>query len=195
VEGMNRIALEWAEMRPFGGFGLIMADPPWTFSAWSEKGEGKNPTQHYECQSLEWVKALPIDALAAENCLLWLWATSPMLPQAIEVMTAWGFTYKTMGFWSKRTKNGKLGFGTGYLLRCAGEPFILATRGKVSPGARNVRSVIDAQIGRHSEKPAAAFDAAARLVPDKPRIEVFSRKTRPGWYSWGNEVGLLDEPA
>lgn len=185
---MRAITLEWAALRPFGGFGLIMADPPWRFDAWSEAGEGKNATAHYGCEPLDWIKALPMDALAAENCLLWLWGTNPMLPQAIEVMSAWGFEFKTAGHWSKKTKHGKQAFGTGYILRCAGEPFLIGTRGKVSPAARNVRSVIEAPIGRHSEKPDATFAACEALVPDMPRIEVFSRKRRAGWSAWGNEV-------
>lgn len=188
---MSRVTLDFARLRPFGGFGLIMADPPWRFTNWSAAGEGKNPTAHYDCEPLDWIKALPVDALAAENCLLWLWATNPMLPQALDVMAAWGFTFKTAGHWAKRTRHGKLAFGTGYILRCAGEPFLIGTRGQPCIGAKNVRSVIEGPIREHSRKPDEAFSAAEALVPERLRIEVFSRENRLGWSSWGDEVGKL----
>ncbi|MCR9276221.1 MULTISPECIES: MT-A70 family methyltransferase [unclassified Mameliella] len=189
---MSKVVIEFAALRPAGGFGLIMADPPWQFSNWSEAGEGKNATAHYDCEPLDWIKALPVDVLAADNCLLWLWATNPMLPQAFEVMDAWGFTFKTAGHWAKRTRHGKLAFGTGYVLRCAGEPFLIGTRGKPRIDSKSVRSVIEGRIGQHSEKPDEAFLAAEQLVEDRPRIEVFSRRNRPGWSCWGDEVGKLD---
>lgn len=115
-----------------------------------------------------------------------------MLPQAFEVMATWGFAFKIAGHWAKRTRHGKLAFGPGYVLRCAGEPFLIGTRGKPRIDDRSVRSVIEGRIGQHSEKPDEAFAAAEQLVEDRPRIEVFSRRNRPGWAAWGNEVGKLD---
>lgn len=179
---------DFINLRPAGGFDLIMADPPWSFDNWSEAGEAKNAKAHYACTGIDWIAALPVSTLAAENCLLWLWATNPMLPQAIETLEAWGFAFKTAGHWAKRTRHGKLAFGTGYILRCAGEPFLIGTRG--SPRcARNVRSVIEGPVREHSRKPDEAFAAAEALMPDARRIELFSRETRPGWACWGNEAG------
>lgn len=120
---------QFIALRPSGGFRLIMADPPWSFDNFSEAGEEKNAKAHYACTPLDWIKSLPVSTLAAENCVLWLWATNPMLPEALEVMRDWGFDYKTAGHWSKKTKHGKQAFGTGYILRCAGEPFLIGTRG------------------------------------------------------------------
>ncbi|WP_417261667.1 MT-A70 family methyltransferase [Celeribacter sp.] len=189
---MARIAQEWAQMRPFGGYTLIKADPPWKMATWSKKGETKKSALgQYKCQPEEWISAMPLDALAADNCLLWLWATNPMLPHALRVMDAWGFEFKTAGHWSKRTTHGKLAFGTGYILRCAGEPFLIGTRGKVKT-ARNVRSVIDAKATGHSRKPAEAFLEAERLMPHARRIELFSRKSRENWSVWGDETGKFD---
>ena len=113
---------------PFGNlvplsYGLIMADPPGLFKNRSPKGEGKNALAHYDCMELEEIKALPVGHLAAPDSLLWLWTTNPLLPQGLEILAAWGFRFKTAGHWVKRTKHGKLAFGTGYVLRCAGEPF------------------------------------------------------------------------
>jgi len=109
---------------PFGklkmfGYGLIMADLPWDFRTYSQEGQKKGPASHYNVMSIAEIKALPVGHLAAGDCILWLWATHPMLPQQIEVCAAWGFRFVTSGVWVKRTINGKLNFGTGYRLRCA----------------------------------------------------------------------------
>lgn len=176
------------DLRPAEGFGLIMADPPWLFKTRSPKGvTAKGAGGQYACTGLDWIKGLPVVDLAARDCILWLWATNPMLPQAFEVMQAWGFTFKTAGHWSKKTVNGKQAFGTGYILRCAGEPFLIGTRGAPKT-ARNIRSVIEGPIRQHSRKPDEAFAAAEALYPDVARLEVFSRQPRTGWAVWGNEV-------
>jgi N6-adenosine-specific RNA methylase IME4 len=173
---------------PLFRYGLIMADPPWLYKTWSNSGSPKNAENQYQCQSLDWVKSLPVGDLAAPDCVLWLWATNPLLDKAFEVIKAWGFEFKTAGHWSKKTRHGKQAFGTGYMLRCAGEPFLLATIGKPQT-ARNVRSVIEGPLREHSRKPDEAFEAADRLRPDVPRIELFSRQERPGWDVMGNEIG------
>lgn len=202
-------AREFAELRPFGGFDLIMADPPWHFDTFSAKGEARAPQAHYETQGLDWIKALPIQALAADNCLLWLWACNPMLPQAIEVLTAWGFTFKTAGTWVKRTAHGKVAFGTGYVLRSANEPFLIGTIGrpKTTRGTRSAimtpmltdltstAITIEAMVREHSRKPDAAFDAAEQLIPEARRLELFSRQARPGWSVWGNEINKFEKVA
>ena len=179
-------------IRPAGGFGLIMADPPWSFDNFSVAGEAKNAKAQYGCMSIDDIKAMRVSALAADNCVLWLWATNPMLRQGIATLEAWGFEFKTAGHWVKRTVNGKLAFGTGYILRCAGEPFLIGTRGAPKT-ARYVRSVIEGQIREHSRKPDQAFIEAERLMPDARRIEVFSRQRRPGWSNWGNETSKFGE--
>ena len=120
--------------------------------------------------------------------MLWLWATNPMLDVQIGVMRRWGFKFKTAGTWIKTTKNGKLAFGTGYILRCASEPFLIGTRGKPKT-AKNVRSAFFGLARRHSEKPEEGFREAERLLPNASRVEIFSRTNRPGWESWGDEVG------
>lgn len=148
---------EFLALRPAEGFDLIMVDPPWQFTARSAKGvTAKSAGGHYRCMSLGDIAALPVATLAARDCLLWLWATNPMLPEALSVMEAWGFTYKTGGHWVKRTRHGKLAFGTGYVLRCAGEPFLIGTIGRPR-ATRSVRSVIEGQLREHSRKPEEAF--------------------------------------
>lgn len=110
-----------------------------------------------------------------------------MLRDAFKIVDAWGFQFKTAGHWVKTTKNGKLNFGTGYILRCAGEPFLIATRGAPKT-TKSTRSVIMGRIREHSRKPEEAFAAAEQLMPHARRIEVFSRQKRPGWSNWGHEA-------
>jgi len=172
---------------PLFAYGLIMADPPWSFDNWSAAGEKKNAKAQYECTGIDWIKSLPVNHLAAPDCLLWLWATNPMLPQAIETMAAWGFRFKTAGHWSKKTVNGAQAFGTGYILRCAGEPFLIGTIGQPKV-TKSTRSVIEGLAREHSRKPEEAFAAAEKLVPNVRRLELFSRQERLGWDVWGNET-------
>lgn len=145
-----------------GRYSLIMADPPWDFKNWSAKGNGKSAKAHYHCTPLDWIKSLPVRDMAADDCFLWLWATNPMLPHALEVMAAWGFTFKTAGHWSKKTKTGKQPMGTGYILRCSGEPFLIGTIGHPKVAVRNVRSVIEGIAREHSRKPTEAYIEAER---------------------------------
>lgn len=114
-----------------------------------------------------------------------------MLPQAFAVLDAWGFTFKTAGHWAKRTRNGKLAFGTGYVLRCAGEPFLIGARG-MPRTTRSVRSVIEGKVREHSRKPDEAFAAAEQLMPDARRLELFSRQRRAGWTTWGDQAGKFE---
>lgn len=184
----NSLLAQFHGLRPAGGFDLIMADPPWAYQMRSALGYAKSPEAHYQTMPLAWIKQLPVEALAARDCVLWLWHPAPMTPVALEVITAWGFTFKTAGHWAKVGASGKQSFGTGYILRNAGEPFMIATRGAPKT-TRSVRSVIIAPVREHSRKPDAAFAAAEKLMPGSRRLELFSRAVRPGWASWGDEVG------
>ncbi|WP_349507248.1 MT-A70 family methyltransferase, partial [Agrobacterium pusense] len=116
-----------------------MADPPWLYKLRSEKGEGKSAQAHYKCMPLDAIKAMPVLDLASENCLLWLWATNPMVIQAYEVLLAWGFDFVTMGSWEKMTKNGKQAFGPGYVFRTSNEPILIGRRGEPKT-TKSVRS-------------------------------------------------------
>lgn len=173
---------------------LIVADPPWSYANWSKSGEHKNASAKYDCMGLEAIKTMQVGHLAAKDCVLWLWATNPLLDQAFDVMRAWGFQFKTAGHWSKKTATGKQAFGTGYLLRCAGEPFLIGTMGRPNT-SKSVRSVIEGPVREHSRKPEEAFRAAEQLCGDVPRIELFSRQERPGWDVFGNETGKFPEVA
>ncbi len=178
---------------PAQSFDFIMSDPPWRLIDFSEKGDKtKTAAAQYRLMSIEEIKALPVLDLAAPNCLLWLWTTNPMLPQALEVVKAWGFRYSTMGDWVKLTKNGKLAFGTGHRLRNCNEPFIIATRGQPRT-TRVVRSVIMGQVRAHSQKPEEAYREAERLMPGPHvrRLDMFSRTDRPLWTAWGDQRNTI----
>lgn len=176
----------FGDLKPFD-YDFIMADPPWSFDNYSAKGEAKNAKAHYDCMSVADICALPAGDLASKDCLLWLWATNPMLDVAFDVIRAWGFQFKTAGTWSKKTKHGKIAFGTGYILRCSNEPFLIATTGNVKT-ANNVRSVIEGMVREHSRKPDEAFTAAQQLMPNAKRLELFSRQPREDWDTWGHET-------
>ena len=182
---------------PFGtlapaAYGLIMADPPWRFETWSAKGEGRSPQAHYRTMTLPQIERLPVWELAQPDCLLWLWACAPLLPQALEVMARWGFRFVTMGGWAKRTVHDKAAFGTGYVLRSSMEPFLIGKRGEPRT-TRTVRNLISAPLREHSRKPEEGFAAAERLMPRASRLELFSRSDRPGWDAFGDEAGKYND--
>jgi N6-adenosine-specific RNA methylase IME4 len=179
---------------PLFGYDLIMADPPWSFDNWSKAGEAKNAKAHYDCMPTDEIAALPVNHLAGGDCVLWLWATNPMLPQALRVMNAWGFEFKTAGSWIKTTSKGNLAFGTGYLLRSANEPFLIGTCGSPKV-ASNVRSAFYGQAREHSRKPEECFEIAEHWMPKARRLELFSREKRPGWDNWGLEAEKFNEEA
>lgn len=187
------------DLWPFGdlpphSFDLIMADPPWLFDLRSSSGEGKSAQAQYGCMGLAAIKTMPVLDLASEHALLWLWATNPMLREGIEVLEAWGFTFKTAGTWVKTTKGGKIAFGTGYILRSANEPFLVGTRGEPKT-TKSVRSAILGLAREHSRKPEEAYREAEKLMPAARRLELFSRTNRPGWTTWGNEAGKFGDAA
>ncbi|MGM5009990.1 MT-A70 family methyltransferase [Rhizobium sp. 969_B3_N1_2] len=172
-----------------------MADPPWKMQEWSDNGDKSKSTQSkYRLMPLDEIKAMPVLDLAAPDCLLWLWATNPMLPQALDVLHAWGFTFATAGSWMKTTRNGKRAFGTGYIFRTSNEPILIGKRGGPKT-TRSVRSSFPGLAREHSRKPEEGYREAERLMPRARRLELFSRTHRAGWTTWGDEVGKFGDVA
>lgn len=173
---------------PKGPYGVILADPPWTFKTYSDNGLEKSPQAHYVCMTIDEINKMPITDCAAEDSVLILWATAPMMLLAFETMAAWGFKYKTMGPWAKQSKTGnKWAFGTGYILRSASEFWLIGTRGKPKPLRHDVRNLIVAPVREHSRKPEEIYHIAETLY-EGPRLELFARQKREGWDCWGNET-------
>ena len=134
--------------------------------------------------------ALPVGSIAAPDSLLFLWAVPSHLPDALTVIHAWGFTYKTVAFtWVKRTpKDNGFCFGRGYRTHSNAEVCLLATRGKPRRIGTGVSSLIVSPRREHSRKPDEARERIVRICGDVPRTELFARQKVPGWSAWGNEV-------
>lgn len=168
-------------------YGVIYADPPWRFEPYSrETGMDRAPENHYVTETTDVIARMEVPA--ADNCVLFLWATAPMLPDALVVLNEWGFTYKSHVIWVKDR------IGTGYWARSKHEVLLIGTRGNVpapSPGEQ-FTSAIEAPVGRHSEKPTIFAQEIERMFPSIPKLEMFCRSPRAGWSSWGNEVGNID---
>lgn len=180
-----------------GGFPVIYADPPWSYS---DKGCNGNQADHYPSMTFEEIAALPVGDLAAKDAVLFLWATYPKLEEALALIPRWGFIYKSIAFqWVKTYKNaGGPVLGLGRWTRGNTEPCLLAVRGKPHRLHKGVsqlvideveaESLIVCPLTRHSEKPPEVRDRILKLMGDQPSIEMFARKAAPNWESWGNEV-------
>lgn len=186
---------------PANHFGAISADPPWRFRTWSETNQNKATSKHYDLMTTEDIMTMPVQDLAAPDCVLFLWAVNPMLPQALEVMEAWGFKFKTVGFtWAKTTTKTewswapKWHIGLGYWTRANTELCLLGIRGKPKRVSKGVRQLLLAPRREHSRKPDLFFQEVERLV-DGPYLDLFSREARPGWSAWGNETEKFNEVA
>lgn len=179
-----------------GKYGAIYADPPWLFRNWSAKGTGRNAVSHYDCLDPACLASLPVSDLAMQDCALFLWVTDPLLPRAIELIQAWGFEYKTVGFyWVKLNAKAKHDAdyftGMGYWTRANPEQCLLATRGKPIRQAKDVRRLVVEGRREHSRKPDCVRERIERLV-NGPYLELFARETKPGWDCWGNQAQLFD---
>lgn len=169
-------------------YNIIYADPPWKHDAW---GAGnKAPNLHYPTMTTEEISALPISELADNDCALFLWATYPHLPEALQVIKAWGFDYSTAAFvWVKKNKTADTPFfGCGAWTRANSEICLLATRGHVQRLDASISQIIEAPIEEHSKKPDIVRELIERLVGKLPRIELFCRHPAVGWDIWGNEA-------
>ncbi len=185
---------------PQGEYQVIYADPPWTFATYSGKGKGRSAEAHYRCLSIEQLCEIPVAEWAAKDCVLFLWTTDPLLRQALKVIDAWGFTFKTVGFyWAKLNKSAPRMFlterdfftGLGFWTRANVEQCLLATRGHPKRAAKDVRRLVIAPRREHSRKPDEIYGRIERLM-EGPYLELFARNTRPGWDIWGDEAGLFD---
>ena len=169
-----------------GLFDVVYADPPWRYSF--SKSKSRDIENQYPTMTIDDICALRVPA--AENCVLYLWATAPKLEEALRVVSAWGFTYKTHAAWDKEL------IGMGYWFRGQHELLMVATRGKVSPPPQGLRcgSVIRHRRSRHSAKPPEVRDMIAAWFPNARRLEMFARDKTEGWTVWGNEVEANARP-
>lgn len=181
-----------------GKYGAILADPPWRFEVWSGETDlkARDSTIHYATMSADLIEALPVCELALPDCVLFIWITWPTLLQALSLIEAWGFTYKTCAFSWMKAHAGQIDMfrddldasvGMGYWTRANSEACLLATRGKPKRLNADVRQGIIAPRREHSRKPDGIHARIERLVAG-PYCELFARERRPRWDAWGNEV-------
>ena len=166
---------------PVGVFPILYCDPPWRYEH-SETPKLRAVENHYPTLSLEEIKALEVPA--ADDAVLFMWATAPKLDAALAVLASWGFEYRTSMVWVKDR------IGMGYYVRNKHEHLLIARRGEGPVPAETTlpASVLIAKRGRHSEKPEEFYEVIEQLYPGWPKVELFARDTRSGWESWGNEV-------
>lgn len=173
-------------------YNIIYADPPWAFKVWKEdkKGNSRSASIHYPVMDFESIANLPIDKLSADDCVLFLWVINPMLHKGLELISRWGFTYKTVGFtWVKRNKLSNSWFwGLGYWTRANAELCLIATKGHPQRVSKGVHSLVETRIERHSQKPNEIRGRIVELCGNLPRIELFARCSAYGWDAWGNEI-------
>lgn len=198
---------------PKGQFGVIYVDPPWAYEMYSEKGYEKSPDVHYDCMPLSELKALRDEILFAggPNCVCIMWTTFALLPQAFDLLEAWGFQYKTGGPWIKRSMNGSPAFGTGYVLRSSAELFLIGTVGTPRIKNHSTRNllltgdwpssieqldaiIVDSLRREHSRKPDEMIPLIEALF-EGPYLELFARTERPGWTVWGNQTDKFSTEA
>ncbi len=184
-----------AELRAAAGaerFACILADPPWQFV----NRTGKMAPEHkrlsrYGTLDVAAISALPVAAIAATPAHLYLWVPNALLPEGLQVMQAWGFSYKSNIVWHKiRKDGGSDGRGVGFYFRNVTELVLFGVRGKnartLAPGRTRV-NYLGTRKREHSRKPDEIFDLIEACSPG-PRIELFARGTRPGWVQWGDQA-------
>lgn len=183
VENEEAAAKKVSRPMPTGQYSIILADPPWQsdFSPTS----ARRTQRHYPVLALDELKQMKIPS--AENAMLFLWSTAPMLKQALELIEAWGFEYRTNAVWDKEA------FGTGYYFRNQHEHLLVGRKGEFqtpAPENRNA-SLIRAKRTNHSQKPEIVYEIIEKMYPREAYIELFARNERAGWASWGNEPSAV----
>lgn len=162
---------------------VILMDPPWTYNNLARG----NSSGEYKTMTLEDLKNLDILKLADADCVLFMWATFPLIQEALDLIKSYGFLYKTGLSWHKKTRKGKDYFGNGFIFRSAAELLLVAYKGHPKPKNKSTRNSLDAVCLGHSIKPEKSYKLIENLF-DGPYLELFSRLNRKNWDCVGNEV-------
>jgi len=168
-------------------YNIIYADPPWSYA---DKKCNGNCEDIYKTMNIYDIYNLDVRSISHEDCILFMWITYPMLQEGLQTIRSWGFKYKSIGFqWVKyNKKNNHPFFGLGRWTRGNTEACFIGVRGKIQRKSNKVFQLIRSRIEGHSKKPDIVRNRIVELIGNLPRIELFARKSTPGWDSWGNEV-------
>ena len=168
-------------------YDLIYTDPAWSYGKSTGRGVAAN---HYSTMSLDDIKALPVNSLLKSDGLVYMWATFPLLKEALAVGEAWGLEYVSVGFtWVKLNSDGSCFIGLGHHTRSNSEVCLIFRKGKgLSRSGKCFSSVIMSRVGKHSEKPKRAYVILEGLYNVSDRLEMFARHKRRGWDVWGNQA-------
>jgi len=178
-------------------FSCILLDPPWRFNTYSAKGRDRCADKHYPVMSLKDICNIPIQKITEKDCIMFMWATSPMFKYALQAIDSYRFTFKTFGFvWIKTNKDGEgLSTGCGYYTRSNAEYCLIATQGHPKRISASVHQVVMAPRTKHSEKPPEVRKRIVQLMGDLPRIELFARvdtEKVDGWRCIGDSLSGRD---
>lgn len=172
-------------------FNVLLVDLPWEYRNKKTGGSMKSgAAAHYQTLSLVEACQLEVDKIIQKDCALFMWATIPMLPEAMTVLKSWGFNYKTSLIWHK---TGRLGLGSWF--RGAAELLLVGIKGNVKAFRNQTPNVIEAPVGKHSAKPYCMYeliDKATSEIPNRKMLEMFARVEYPGWTAIGNGIDGLD---
>lgn len=180
-----------------GSFDIVAIDPPWPWKSRTIKGYAKSPNAHYRVMSWGQIADLPVRSLLRPGGAVVVWCCWPMIAMQTAIIERdWGLVVKTGGAWAKRTRNGKLRWGPGFVLRSVCEPFLIATDGRTGPRGRSAVNLIEATDAacvdglarEHSRKPDEFYRTMEQLTPGARRADVFGRTQRPGWTVWGDQT-------
>lgn len=155
----------------------VLIDPPLNVL----QGGGYGAINHYPLMTVEEVQKMPIGDLVTDNCHVWLWVYNATLRIGYDLLESWGFTPRSVFTWVKP----RMGMGV-YLRNCT-EHLILATRGRAPILFKAQPNVGIFPVQDHSHKPEELYDIIERVSPG-PYLELFARRKRHGWLSWGNEI-------
>jgi len=185
IERIDKINAAVENNKPLNGIGVfpvIYADPPWEYD--HPISDSRRIENQYPTMSLDEIMSLPVKDIAADDAILFLWVTTPMLEKGLKVLNAWGFDYRTSMVWVKPS------IGPGQWVRQRHEYLLIGVRGDIPTpkGEDKPDSVIEAPREEHSKKPEIVYDIIERMYPELPKVELFSRRKRENWAAWGNEI-------
>ena len=170
---------------PDGVFQVVYCDPPWQYN---NSGFNSSAEQHYPTMSMDELRAMPVKNMRADNAVMFMWATNPLLKEAVELMETWGFEYKTNIAWVKNRQ-----INLGFYVYGKHELLLIGTNGSMLPIGDKPSSVMTGSNNIHSKKPESTYELIEAMYPRLKYVELFARNTpRNGWVKWGNEVGKYE---